>query len=93
MADPSEFQILHTAWTSLITVAGAIVAFFTKRLVDQVDGKADQREVNDLKQDIKDFLQQQREQHQSNTERLDMIIMELGSRGRTPYQGPDRRSR
>lgn len=93
MADPSEFQILHTAWTALITVAGAIVAFFTKRLVDQVDGKADQREVNDLKQDIKDFLQQQREQHQSNTERLDMIIMELGSRGRTPYQGPDRRSR
>ncbi len=93
MADPNEFQILHTTWTALITVAGAIVAFFTKRLFDQVDAKADKEDMNELKQDIRTFLEQQRQQHQSNTERLDNLIMVLGSRQNGPYHGPDRRTR
>jgi hypothetical protein len=81
MEDPqSGFQIFHTTWTAVITVAGGIVAFFTKRLVDQVDQKADKSDVTDLKQDIREFMQAQAEQHKSNTGRLDQIIMELGRR-------------
>jgi hypothetical protein len=83
MEDPqSGFQIVHTAWTGIITVAGGIVAFFTKRLFDQVDAKADKCDVEDLKQDIKDFITRQDGQHQANTERLDRIIMELGRKER-----------
>ncbi len=93
MNDPNGFQIFNTAWTALITVAGAIVAFFTKRLIDQVDAKADKEDMNELKKDIRTFLDQQRQQHQSNTERLDNLIMVLGSRQNSPYHGPDRRGR
>jgi hypothetical protein len=79
--DPS-FQALHTTWTGIITVAGSIVAFFTKRLFDQVDAKADRAEVLELKRDLKEFLDRQNAQHASNTERLDRIIMELGRKDR-----------
>lgn len=74
MADPTDFQIFHSLWTGVITVAGGIVAFFTKRLVDQVDQKADQSEVDDLKLDLKTFIAQQQLQHQGNTARLDQVI-------------------
>jgi hypothetical protein len=83
MEDPQTgFQLVHTAWTAVITVAGGIVAFFTKRLVDQVDAKADKCDVEELKQDIKDFISQQAQQHAGNTDRLDRIIMELGRKDR-----------
>lgn len=81
------FTVFHTLWTAAITVAGAIVAFFTKRLVDQVDSKADQSDVDDLKQNMRDFLsREERErirqdsQHAQNTLRLDTIILELANR-------------
>lgn len=81
------FTVFHTLWTAAITVGGAIVAFFTKRLVDQVDAKADQCDVDDLKQAMRDFLgREERErtrqdtQHAQNTARLDTIILELGNR-------------
>lgn len=82
MADPQtpDFQSFHTLWTAAITIAGAIVAFFTKRLVDEVDQKADQCDVDDLKRDFKDFMATQADQHKSNTDRLDRIIMELNRR-------------
>jgi hypothetical protein len=80
MADPTDFQIFHSLWTGVITVAGGIVAFFTKRLVDQVDQKADREEVDTLRDDIRDWRQEQERQHRSNTERLDQIILELGRR-------------
>jgi hypothetical protein len=79
MDDPqSGIQLFHTWWSAVITVAGAIVAFFTKRLVDEIDEKADRCDVADLRQDIRDFLDRQERQHESNTKRLDQIIMELG---------------
>lgn len=81
MEDPQNgFQIIHTLWTAIITVAGGIVAFFTKRLVDEVDKKADQYEVDELKQEVRDFVARQDLQHASNTRRLDQIIMELSRR-------------
>lgn len=93
MADPSEFQIVHTLWTAAITVGGAIVAFFTKRLIDDVDQKADKSELTELKQTFKEFLERQDRQHQGNTDRLDKIIMELGNRDRTRRdRAEDRRS-
>jgi hypothetical protein len=80
--DPqSGFQIAHTVWTGTITVAGAIVAFFTKRLFDQVDAKADKCDVDDLKKDIKDFIERQDRNHESNTKRLDQIILHIGTNG------------
>ena len=82
MSDPqSDFQTVHTVWTGLITVAGAIVAFFTKRTFDSIDGKADKCDVEELKQDLKDLLSRNDRQHESNTQRLDKIIMELRGRG------------
>lgn len=81
--DPqSSFQLLHTAWTGIITVAGGVVAFFTKRLFDQVDAKADKSDVNDLKAIYRDFIARQDIQHANNTARLDQIIMELGRKDR-----------
>jgi hypothetical protein len=77
MADPSDFQIAHTIWTAVITIAGAIVAFFTKRLIDEVDKKADGRDVAEMKQDLRDLLARQDQQHRDNTSRLDTIIMGL----------------
>lgn len=74
------FTVFHTLWTAAITVAGGIVAFFTKRLVDQVDAKADKCDVDELKQNIKDFIARSDNQHASNTSRLDTIILELGGR-------------
>lgn len=70
---------LHTIWTGVITVAGGIVAFFTKRLIDEVDKKADQCDVDELKEDMKTLFARQDEQHKSNTERLDRIIMAMNS--------------
>lgn len=81
MADPTEFQIAHTAWTAVLTLAGGVVAFFTKRLVDDVDQKADQCDVDELKKDMRNFMEQQQRQHEGNTARLDMIIDRLGNRG------------
>jgi hypothetical protein len=79
--DPQTgIQIFHTVWTAVITVAGAIVAFFTKRTIDEIDQKADRSEVTSIKQDIRDFIVAQAEQHKANTTRLDQIIMELGRR-------------
>lgn len=72
------FTVFHTLWTAAITVAGAVVAFFTKRLIDQVDAKADQCDVDDLKEDFRSLLVRQDQHHKDNTERLDMIILELG---------------
>lgn len=85
------------------------MAFFTKRLIDDVDQKADKSDVDrvvgqvgqkadqcdldELKRDIKGFLERQDRQHESNTERLDKIIMELGNRDRTRRdRAEDRRS-
>lgn len=82
MADPNDFQIIHTIWTGAITVAGGIVAFFTKRLVDHIDDKADKEDVNDLKVDIQNLIERQDRHHEGNVERLDKIIMELGGRDR-----------
>jgi len=79
MQDPqSGFEFGHAVWTGLLTVAGSFVAFFTKRLVDQVDGKADKTEVEELREGLKESLARQERHHQSNTERLDRIIIELG---------------
>lgn len=83
MDDPQNtFQSVHTLWTAVITVAGGIVAFFTKRLVDEVDLKADKVDVDALKEDLHQMLVRQDAQHRGNTDRLDMIIMELGRRDR-----------
>lgn len=81
MADPTDFQVAHTIWTAVITIAGAVVAFFTKRLVDQVDAKADKCDVVELQEDFRALLNRQDQQHRDNTERLDKIIWELGRRG------------
>lgn len=90
MDDPqSGFQVAHTIWTAAITVAGGVVAFFTKRLVDTVDQKADKSEVNDLKVSIRDLMDQQRRQHESNTSRLDHILLTL-SDGRNRRSGDSR---
>jgi hypothetical protein len=79
--DPQTgFQIFHTTWTAVITVAGAIVAFFTKRTLDTLDAKADKCDVDDLNTRFEKFLERQDRQHTSNTERLDKIILELGGR-------------
>lgn len=72
--------MFHALWTGAITVGGAIVAFFTKRLVDQVDAKADKCDVDDLKDAMKILFARQDDQHRQNTERLDTIILELGRR-------------
>lgn len=83
MEDPQTgLQVVHTLWTAAITVAGGIVAFFTKRLVDDVAQKADKSEITEIKEAIRDFLARQDRQHQVNTDRLDKIIMELGGRDR-----------
>ena len=80
-APQSGFEVAHTLWTGVITVAGAIVAFFTKRTLDQIDSKADKCDMDELKQDLKDLLSRNDRQHESNTQRLDKIIMELRGRG------------
>jgi hypothetical protein len=80
MDDPqSALQTVHTIWTAAITVGGAVVAFFTKRLVDEVDRKADKAEVDELKATIRDMMDQQRRQHEGNTSRLDHILLTLSS--------------
>jgi hypothetical protein len=80
--DPQTgFQVFHTTWTAIITVAGAIVAFFTKRTFAQLDAKADKCDVDDLKRDIKDFIERQDRNHESNTKRLDQIILHIGTNG------------
>jgi hypothetical protein len=73
-------QVIHTAWTAIITVAGGVVAFFTKRLVDQVDAKADKCDLDDLNTRFERALERQADQHRDNTVRLDKIILELGRR-------------
>lgn len=81
--DPQTgLQVFHITWTAVTTVLGAIVAFFTKRLVDEVKEKADKCDVDDLKQDIKDFIERQDRQHRDNTARLDQILlnMNMGNR-------------
>jgi hypothetical protein len=80
LEDPQGFQTIHTLWTAAITVGGGIVAFFTKRLVDDVDQKADRYEVDELKKDIKAFLERQDDQHRANTTRLDQILLTLSER-------------
>ena len=73
-------QTIHTIWTAVITVAGGIVAFFTKRLVDQVDAKADKCDVDDLNTRFEKLLARQDDQHRDNSRRLDAIILALGAR-------------
>jgi hypothetical protein len=91
MDDPQNgLQAIHTIWTGVITVAGGIVAFFTKRLIDTVDQKADKSEVDELKASIRDMLDRQDSQHASNTSRLDHILLTL-SDGRNRRAG-DRRA-
>lgn len=76
MDDPVGLgNIFHTLWTGIITVAGAIVAFFTKRLVDEVDQKADKAEVDTLREEFRAHMASQQQQHTDNTERLDRILV------------------
>jgi len=74
MSDPPGFETIHTLWTAVITVAGGIVAFFTKRLVDEVDKKAERVDVEKLEKGIAMLLDRQDRQHESNTRRLDNIM-------------------
>jgi hypothetical protein len=92
MDDPSTgvWSLTHV-WLGATTIAGTIVAFFTKRLVDTVDGKADQKEVDELKTDFKTWLarqdqrdrdaaQREEARHQANTQRLDSIFTAIADR-------------
>lgn len=89
MNDPqNEFQLVQAIWTGAITVAGGIVAFFTKRLVDAVDQKANRSEVDALKADFKELLARQDRHHESNVQRLDQILMEISARRRI-HRGQD----
>lgn len=93
MDDPTQtnFQVFHTLWTAAITVGGGVVAFFTKRLFDVIDGKAEKTDLDELRAAIKGFVERQDRYHESNTQRLDKIIMELSSRDRGNWTGPERR--
>lgn len=96
MTEPvNDLNALHILWTTAITIAGAIVAFFTKRLVDEVDSKADKTEVvavrNDLnskadasevtalKEDVRALFARQDAHHASSVQRLDQVLMLLSS--------------
>lgn len=96
MPEPvNDLNALHILWTTAITIAGAIVAFFTKRLVDEVDSKADKTEItavrrdledkadaseiSSLKEDVKALFARQDAHHASSVQRLDQVLMLLSS--------------
>ena len=78
MNDPTtDFWSLNHIWLTLITVLGAIVTFFTRRVIEEVDHKANKDELDELKADFKAMLISQTAQHNANTVRLDQILLEL----------------
>lgn len=84
MIEPSQesADALQLVWRSAITIGGAVVAFFVKRLIDEVDKKADKSEIEEMRQTMNNFMERQENYHQTNTARLDTIIMELGRKDR-----------
>lgn len=102
MDDPSTgFWSVTHVWLSVTTLAGAVVAFFTKRLVDEVDSKADKEALNELKTDFKTWLarqdqrdreaaQREEARHQANTQRLDSIFTAIADRRKDNYHGNQR---
>jgi hypothetical protein len=79
MDDPqTTIQVTHTVWETLNSLGGLIVAYFVKRVIDQVDKKADKGDLEDLKTDFREWMKQQGEQHRANTARLDTIIDRVG---------------
>ena len=81
MDDPSTgvWSFTHV-WLGVTTIAGTIVAFFTKRLVDTVDGKAEKTDLEKLENRFEQLLAAQTAQHTANTTRLDQILIELTRR-------------
>lgn len=93
--DPGQasgaFQVLHGIWTTILTGFGLLLMWNGRRLVNQVDGKAEKKDLDDHKESVdKRFEAMQNElhrmidaqgkQHEQNSGRLDTILLEL-SRG------------
>lgn len=81
MDDPSTgFWSVSHIWLSIITVLGVIVTFFTKRVIDELDSKADQKDVDRMSADMRVLVSNQTAQHAANTQRLDDIYRLLVGR-------------
>lgn len=85
--DPSA-SATHTLWSSALTAAAAIIAFFMHRLVGDVDGKADKdivearfsahtQRLDAQGSALQTLLERQDDQHRQNTDRLDKILLEV----------------
>lgn len=81
-SDPSN---MHTLWNGVLSAVAGIMAFFTLRLVKDVDEKADETSVKmrfeahaqrlDAQGDaLHTLLERQDKQHSDNTARLDQIL-------------------
>lgn len=99
MDDPGTssnlLQSIQGAWSVIVTMLGALIFWNGRRLVKQLDEKANQKDFEDHKTAVEsDFkamqdtinriVDNQQKQHNSNTERLDKILSEVyRSRGHT----------
>lgn len=63
--EPNDIQTFHTVWNVLLTVGAGAVGFMIRRIVEALDLKADRRELEDLKRDIRERQAAQDERAQT----------------------------
>ena len=79
---PTDDTILHWAlglWSGLLTVLGALVGWSWNKMNSQIDGKADQEDVDQLRESFREQQEVQERMHRENRERLDDIYQLLAT--------------
>jgi hypothetical protein len=72
--------IAHNIWNALLTLLGGLIVMFVKRTADTVRDKVDRSELLNLRDEIRDWKENQERQHTENRARLDQILLSLGIR-------------
>lgn len=75
--------IANTIWSAILTLLGGLIVMFVKRTADTVKEKVDRSELLNLRNEIRDWKENQERQHAENRARLDQILMNLGIRRNT----------
>lgn len=88
---PTSFAVVHSLWSTFLTGFGALIVWNGRRLIGQVDKKADQEDLAAHREDTKErfkamqdtineSIKNQASQHQENSRRLDTILLAIHGR-------------
>lgn len=88
VASGGGYPMFHSVWMAFLTLFGMILAWNGNRFVKELDQKAEVKDLDEHKENIRHqfdamqttinrMLDDQKNQHRDNTDRLDKILHEV----------------